>query len=201
MHRFLPSSAIVAALASALLSAPAAAQQAQPRNQPAQPAPQAAPQAPQAAPQAPPGMTAERFGDWVVLCPKPKEAPPGSICFMTQEVVDARTRQDIAAIAIGKPPNRPNPMIGFNVPPQIDPKRPIGFRIDQGKFAFLNVGRCDAQKCSSESGLPKEMLDQLVKGKEAMVLFAVPNQERPIGVAFSLKGFGAAFKALDRKRG
>lgn len=196
MHRFLPSSAIAAALASALLATPAAAQQGQ-RNQPAQPAPQSAPQP---APQAPPGMTAERFGDWVVLCPK-KEAPPGAICFMTQEAVHAQTKQGLAAIAIAKPPNRPNPMIGFNLPPQIDPNRPIGFRIDQGKPSALKVERCDAQKCSSESGLPKEILDQLVKGKEALVLFAVPNQEKPYGVAFSLKGFGSAFKALDRKRG
>jgi invasion protein IalB len=146
-------------------------------------------------------MTSERFSDWVLLCPKPKEAPAGAICFMTQEIVNPKTNQGLAAIAVAKPAGRPDPMIGFNLPPQIDPNKPIGLQVDQGKGSSLKVERCDAQKCSTETRLPKEILDQFLKGKEALVLFAMPNQEKPFGVKFSLKGFGAAFKALDRKRG
>ncbi|WP_207478152.1 invasion associated locus B family protein [Arenibaculum pallidiluteum] len=137
----------------------------------------------------------QRIGDWKLVC------APSTPCFITQEVVDAETKAGLAGIAVAKPPGRPNGVMQVNLAPQIDPKQPIGLSVDGGAPAPLQVNGCDAAKCSARAVLPDDVLERLRKGNEIILTFGLPNQTQLAAVKFSLKGFTAAYKALEAKRG
>lgn len=145
--------------------------------------------------QAAPAQGPQRIGDWKLVC------EPSAPCFMSQEIVDADTKLGVAGIALAKPPGRSGSVMQINLAPQIDPQKPIGLSVDGSPPATLPVNTCDASKCISRASVPNDVLDRLRKGKELVLTFGLQNQDQLAAVTFSLKGFTAAFKALETKRG
>lgn len=195
-----------AALAGVFFAAPMSyAQQPAPAKQPAQ-----------AAPAKKPAQAAKKSkGDWIKLCAERDAMSPQGvvikekICVVQQErlsmvngsmIVSAGIRQisgkpDQLVVQVSLLPNITGSPFGLAIPPGTQVK------IDDGKERPLKFAYCHIGGCTAEAAAPKEVLDEMRKGKNLVVIFTNSLNKR-LGLPLPLNGFTKAYegKPFDTKK-
>lgn len=166
--------AIILGLAAALLSFPAAAQNADPK-------------------------VGQRIGDWVFQCQALSATE--NICGLVQTIADNKTKRQVVGIAVryaGKDKDRRLGMF-VTVPLGIFLGSGIGGKIDAGKQFLFNLQNCNQRGCQGTLEIKKEMLAELKKGKRLIIGFKATPTSQTIAVPVSLKGITDGLKAIDAK--
>ena len=133
-----------------------------------------------------PEIDGKRFGDWGGTCEK-------TGCFL-QQVLNQKDKP-LMATAIGYPPGKNFPAVLFHLPPTTQMKDGVQLRVDKNPTIKFN-GKCDKQACFAGFALDEEMMGQLVKGKQALVMFTPAPKQKPVVLPISLKGLGAGLNAV-----
>ncbi len=141
----------------------------------------------------------KQFDDWKLVCDSDKAAKQP--CYITQHLVAPDTGLGVAAAAVVFLPGKKEPSIAFNVAPQADPKQPIAVQIDDKAPLSHPIESCNADRCSMTASFGPALQKQFQSGKKALLSFAVQTDGARIAVPLSLKGFSAAFKALQAQKG
>lgn len=201
-----------AALAAALLGAPAWAQQAQTPAQetqapaqPAQPASEPAVEAPAADPQArgqaqqPRQVVTQTFEAWNIVCLNGE--PP---CVMRQAGETAEG-QEIMEVSIRR--IEPQQTQQGTVEAVMDVRVPLGVLLREGLSVQVDDSEaqrgaytiCVVDGCLMREPLPNAILNQLKKGAKAQFSFVAPQASGATRMAadLSLNGFTAAYNALQ----
>lgn len=179
--------ALVAALVAAMLSQSATAQ----TQAPAEPQPKTeAPAAPSTDPQV------ERIKDWATQCTTPAPDKP-RVCFLIHDVFAAENNQRVLQLVIGRFGN--DDILGalIFVPLGIRLPPGISLQIDKNAPLQIELERCTQKGCQAQIVLSDTVLASLKAGVGGEVTFE-DGAGRPVAVAFSLKGFTAAFAKLGQ---
>lgn len=141
-------------------------------------------------------VTDRQFQDWMVRCGRPNQQAP-EICEM-QQLVDSED-QTIMAVAITQVPGTSDVGLLILLPLGILLPAGVTMQIDGGAELPLQVERCERQGCRIERVLEPDLLNRLKAGTKATVFFQAvdPQGERQrLGVPISLLGFTAALNEV-----
>ncbi len=144
----------------------------------------------------------ETHGDWQVHCVKAAEdAPEGTkeVCGLYQLLKDG-DGIDVAEINMRRLPK------GGKAAAGVDFASPLGslltaqvvMRIDSGKAKRYPYNWCERLGCFSRFGLTQGEINNMKKGiKATFTIAAISDPKKPITLDMSLKGFTAAWNAID----
>lgn len=140
----------------------------------------------------------KRFDDWELQCRD--RAPEGlPKCIITQNVTDEQSKMGLLS-AIYFRPGVNTPSLGFNLPPQAIKEAGIVLQIDTKPALELPIQACNPNNCFVRAALRDQVLNMLRSGNRAIVGFKIPPGQQ--GAAqLSLKGFGNAYKELEKRKG
>jgi invasion protein IalB len=132
------------------------------------------------------------YDDWRLACP-PTTQPDGT-CEMQQDVLDAKTHNELARLSIFrlKGDNTLIVTVPFNV--LLEPGLALGFGND--KPLVYPYETCNGVGCIARLKFDDTLRAALSKTTQARVLFAGLDG-KPVGLPFSVKGFNAAAAAFD----
>jgi len=136
--------------------------------------------------------TVALYQDWRLACP-PTSLQDGS-CEMQQDVLDAKTRNELARLSIFrlKDENMLIITVPFNV--LLEPGLALGFGND--KPTVYQYETCNGVGCIARIKLDDALRKSLGSTTQARVLFAGLDG-KPVGLPFSVKGFNDAAAAFD----
>jgi invasion protein IalB len=164
------------ALATALLIAPALAQEA----------------APQQAPKAPQATDTKEIGDWTVRCFAVKSPTP---CEMLELRVAKKGGQRILGVLFSYAPANDAHVIQISVPLGVALANGLVINADTYKSGVLKFRRCDQGGCYVESAIGSDVIGAVGKATAGKVQIVGVDGKR-YDLAFSLKGFNEAHNAL-----
>ena len=116
---------------------------------------------------------------------------------MVQDVVDSQSKSEIARVAIGKMPGGK---------PALDITMPLGVALEPGVGLSLGTtNRCAprstaparSRAASPTSRSMTRCRPRSNAGKDGKLLFAGANDDKPIAIPLSLKGYGDAKRAYN----
>jgi invasion protein IalB len=141
----------------------------------------------------------KRFDDWELQCRD--RAPEGfPKCIITQNVVAEETKLGLLSAAIYFRPGANTPSLGFNLAPQAIKEAGMVLQIDTKPALELPIQSCNPNICVVRAALRDQVLNMLRSGTRGIVGFKIPPDQR-IAAQLSLKGFGNAYKELEKRKG
>jgi invasion protein IalB len=135
------------------------------------------------------------YQDWRLACPPTSSQQPDASCEMQQDVLDAKTHNELARLSIFRLKNENTLLITvpFNV--LLEPGLALGFGND--KPTVYQYETCNGVGCVARIKLDDALRTSLSKTtNQARVLFAGLDG-KPVGLPFSSKGFSEAAAAFD----
>lgn len=131
------------------------------------------------------------YDDWRLACPAP--SAQGS-CALVQDIVDERTRSEIAHLALGKAKSGLEMIVTMPYDVLLAPG--MGVAVGSDPVRVYPYQTCNAVGCIATVPVDDKMLASLRNSKQARLLFAALNN-KPIGLPFSLNGFDKANDAFS----
>jgi invasion protein IalB len=131
----------------------------------------------------------EMFGNWGLICPQPKAC-------QIQVVLVNKDKKFVAALAYGKS-GANQTLIGI-VPLGFRLQHNPPFAVDGGAALQGNYVQCLSSGCRVAIPVNDAALRSLQAGKQATLTLMSPAN-KPVPLAFDLKGFPEAKAALDKK--
>jgi invasion protein IalB len=174
------------ALALALVSPVATAQQAQPKSSAA---PKSAAPTTAAAPAAGAAQDA-----WVKLCMKNQQTNNKQICLINHEGLEPNTGMVLIAAAVRKAEGEEKQQLLIRVPTAYALVMPAGvqIRIDEQDPIQLQYSICFPTSCQVQMELTDELYQKMRAGKQ-MVVAAMNIQQKTMGFPVPLTGFSKAY--------
>lgn len=136
----------------------------------------------------------ETHGDWEIRCTN-----GGETCFMYQLMLNEEGTP-VAELSFVKLPLGSEAVAGVTVVAPLGTllTKGLGMQVDDGQPAQYPFSWCTAPGCFSRFGLTDLTLNSMKNGNEIKVaVFSIANTQVPVIVTASLKGFTAAFDALE----
>lgn len=136
------------------------------------------------------------FGDWTLECVTGGEAK----CQATTRSNSGDQKQVILVLSVassGTPKQTRYQMalpLGFSIPPGVEVKVGAYSRV-------LPVSRCTAQGCLVEGVMPDALAKAMRENAQGSVAVQTGEDGAPITLPLSLKGFGDAFAAMEKRNG
>jgi invasion protein IalB len=182
------------ALAFALGTSLAVAQEGQPV--PKTKVPMAAPAAPAATP-TPEGVPAsgvETGSAWLKLCQKNEQTGNKQVCLVRYEGLDPDTRsvQIIVVVRSVEGEDKQTLLVGPTTAYTLVIPFGIKIQIDDAEPIRLQFAVCFSMSCQVQMELTKEIFDKMRKGKQ-MIVAAMNMQQKTMGFQVPLTGFSKAF--------
>lgn len=145
-------------------------------------------------------MASQVFKDWRYEClaqtaSGATEAPnaPGQVCLIQHDVRDGSSLQLAARVRLIGPQRRA--VLLLIMPPTLTVNAPVGFSIDQGVVATMNVRQCNTQLCWAAVSIAEYFLASLKAGRQLAVIMKPGGVESRRVVL--LDGFTSAFAVLQ----
>jgi invasion protein IalB len=141
------------------------------------------------------------FDSWRVACPAAIQKDVS--CEMVQDILDSQSHSEVARIAIGKPPGG-KLMIDVTMPLGVALEPGVGLVVGTDPMRTAKYRTCTQQGCIVDIAVDDKLQTSLDAGKDGRLLFAGANDNKPIAIPLSLKGYGDAKRAFNRdeaKRG
>lgn len=125
--------------------------------------------------------------DWRIACPS--AATKDGTCEIVQDLLDGKTRGEIARFALATDAGKRVLLINLPLGVSLDPGVGLAFGTDPEK----NIGyrTCNAQGCIAEAPLDDKLLASLNAGKDGKVLVTGLDNKR-VAIPMSLKGLSDA---------
>ncbi|MDP9195783.1 MAG: invasion associated locus B family protein [Pseudomonadota bacterium] len=144
-------------------------------------------------------------GKWTLKCAAIKETKKEN-CIISQTVVaipkdKGKPTPGVLGVAVGYQKDNPKPQIAFNIPPQVDVKTGLGFRVDEGENFSIAIDACSKVKCLARDWLAPDIEKLMSTGKTALITYVIPPQKERLGITLDLEGFTPAMKALRTRLG
>lgn len=136
----------------------------------------------------------QSFGDWMVRCEKPQNAPKQT-CFIFQNHVTKKDGKLVLHIAVGYIPEKDQPVAIITMPLGISLPPGVQIKVDDNEALKVPVERCEPQGCRAGVLLRGTLLSQFKAGHIANITFD-DGARRPITIPVSLKGFTAGLASL-----
>jgi len=136
----------------------------------------------------------ETHGDWEIRCTN-----AGATCFMYQLLLNDQGTP-VAEMSLVKLPLGSEAVAGVTIVAPLGTllTRGITMQIDDGANAQYPFSWCTRPGCFSRFGLTDLLLNGMKKGtKVNITVFSIADAQTPVAVSASLKGFTAAFDALE----
>lgn len=136
----------------------------------------------------------DTFGDWQVRC-----TPDGKECFLYQLAADSN-KNPVAEVSLIKLPKGGEAVAGVTVVSPLGTllTQGVGLQIDNSEMRQYPFNWCSQVGCFARFGLTDQTIAALKRGKSGrLVLVSVGAPEHPLALDLSLKGFTAAFDALE----
>lgn len=136
----------------------------------------------------------ETFDDWQVRC-----APDGSDCFLYQLALDQESNP-VAEVSLVKLPASSEAVAGVTVVSPLGTLLTTGvmLQIDSGEQRQYPFAWCSQVGCFARFGLAQASIDAMKRGRAvSLALVSVNQPEAPVSLSVSLRGFTAAFDALE----
>lgn len=167
------------------------------------PAPAAPASTPPAAPAAPapvtndPAQTTATYGDWVLRCVRPDNAP--RVCEVVQSMVVQGQQQPVAQVAVGY--DKADLRFTMLVPPAISLSRApfLGIPGATQPHYDLTWRRCLPNGCFADVQVGAEMQKLLRSRSDPMQIEFKDAGERDVKLPLSLRGLTAALDALAKE--
>jgi invasion protein IalB len=167
---------------------------------PATPPAQAKPPTPAAPVPAEPQSTSATFGDWVLRCERPPNAPATRICEVAQSIVVQGQQGPIAQVAFGRPaagdPMHLTLLLPANIAIAARPR--ISLDDKDGQPFQLTWRRCLPGGCFADTNITDEDMRRL-KGRETGGKITYKDAaERDTTIPLSWRGLAQALDALGK---
>jgi invasion protein IalB len=142
----------------------------------------------------PPGKQASVlvYGNWRVGC-APLSDAKGS-CTLQLPVVDTQTGTAVANLILGQSPTGLKMEVTLPLDVLIIPG--MGIVVGSDKIRAYHYVTCTLAGCIVAIPVDDKLLASLSNAQKAQLVFAIPNNQKPVGVSFPLKGFGEAHDAF-----
>ena len=135
------------------------------------------------------------YDAWRVACPAATQKDVG--CEMVQDVVDSQSKSEIARVAIGQMPGG-KLTLDITMPLGVALEAGVGLSLgDEKQMRTAKYRTCTQQGCIVDIQVDDAMQTALNSGKDGRLLFAGANDNKPIAIPLSLKGYGAAKRAYN----
>lgn len=147
-----------------------------------------------------PGLQAERFGDWAVVCGKSSADPDERVCEIMTMITAAGQTAPFARLALlPQNKNKPARLIAI-LPVAVSIAPGVNFTLDSAKPGINLIYKfCAVAACFAEAELAEKQMtifrNRLPTGRLA---FSDPNGKK-IEVEVSLRGFDQALDSLLRR--
>jgi invasion protein IalB len=138
------------------------------------------------------------YDSWRVACPAATQKDVS--CEMVQDVLDSQSHSEVARIAIGKVPGGKT-MIDITMPLGVALEPGVGLVLGTDPKEPMHTAKyrtCTQQGCIVDIPVDDKVQTLLDAGKDGRILFAGANDNKPIAIPLSLKGYGAAKRAYTR---
>lgn len=132
------------------------------------------------------------FQDWRLACPQPSSSE-GS-CALIQDVIDSRSRSEIAHLALGK--SRKGMELLVTMPFDVLLQPGMGLSVGKDPIRVYPYQTCNTVGCIATIPVDDKLIASMRANPDARILFAALNN-KPIGLTFSLAGFDPAYAAYS----
>jgi invasion protein IalB len=134
--------------------------------------------------------TVTNYQDWRTAC------PPASLtaqnCEIVEDVLDSKTRSEVARVAIAK--DNGKTVIGITLPLDVALEPGMGLALGSNPVQVIPYRTCNTVGCIAEVPLDDKLQAALDTGKDGRVLFAGLDN-KPVAIPLSMKGYSDAQKA------
>lgn len=135
------------------------------------------------------------FKDWTVACEQPGDGTQRR-CAMFQHFVRAGDKKLAASVFIRYAGNSSVPLLRVVTPFGVDLARGVAVKVDNTEQYPIAFRTCRPTGCEAVAGIGNVLLDLLQAGRTLRIAYRLLDQSQQT-VAFSLRGFTAALKALQ----
>jgi len=138
----------------------------------------------------------ETFDDWEIRCNSANNK-----CFMYQLMLDSEGTP-VAELSLIKLPMGSEAVAGATIVTPLGTMltRGLVFGIDENEATQYPFSWCTRPGCFTRFGITDLTISELQKGTDVNVaVFSIAAPEKPIQISASLKGFSAAFEALENQ--
>jgi invasion protein IalB len=125
------------------------------------------------------------YDDWRLTCPQANQA--GSACSLAQDVVDEKSRSEIAHLEMGRAPDGMRLVVTMPYDVALQPG--LGLSLDSGTPVVRPYETCNTVGCIATIPVDDKLMSSLRQAKQARVLFVSALNNKTIGLSISLKGF------------
>lgn len=145
------------------------------------------------APTPPPGVTAETYGDWQLLC---QDVPNGApICFANQDIKTPEGQLVMNVLAGYEA--KGNRAFMVRAPLGVDIAKGVSFRMPTGKPIAFSFTACSQVSCDAQLEVPDDGYAKLEEAGSFELSYEIPGAE-PIKAMISMKGLSDAYKKIAR---
>ncbi|WP_227814531.1 invasion associated locus B family protein [Nitrogeniibacter aestuarii] len=138
----------------------------------------------------------DTFDDWKIECEK-QEGAPAELCHAFQLVTMKDSDKRVLHVAIGYPPDQPDPIAIFTTPLGVALQAGVQIKIDDKEPKGIAFNVCNNNGCQAAVKLDAASLEELKMGNAMTVTFG--NLKRQgLNVPVSLKGLTAALKSVEK---
>ena len=123
--------------------------------------------------------------DWRTACPAAATATKDQTCEIVQDILDSKTHNEIARIAIAN--DNGKRVLGITLPLGVALEPGIGLTFGKDPVKVIPYRTCNTQGCIAEVPLDDKLQASLDAGVDGRVLFDGLDQ-KPVGIPLSLKG-------------
>ncbi len=137
---------------------------------------------------------AQRFDTWELQCET--IAAASRVCQISSRVTSPDGSQVILVMSLANDASAKVTRMQMAVPLGIALAEKVDISVAPNYEASLSVSRCTPQGCLVEGSVEPALMTALREGQQAIISVATPEKQR-IPIALALKGFSAAFEALE----
>ncbi len=139
--------------------------------------------------------------DWRTACPAAATAVKGQTCEIVQDILDGKTHNEIARIALAT--DNGKRVLGITLPLGVALEPGVGLIFGKDPVKVIPYRTCNTQGCIAEIPLDDKIQASLDAGIDGKVLFDGLDN-KPVGIPLSLKGLKdaqAVYRSNEAKRG
>jgi invasion protein IalB len=135
------------------------------------------------------------FQDWRVICPPTGQA--GAACTLNSDVL-RDTGGNLMSLVVTDPAVGTN--ISITVPHGVQLDAGLGFSAGDTGLTVRPYETCTVAGCFALVPMTADTLKSLQASMQGQVVVALPGNNQPVSIPFSLRGFKDGYAALEREK-
>ena len=133
------------------------------------------------------------FQDWRLVCPAAIQKD-GS-CQMTDDLLDSKSRQEVARLIMGK--EKGSLVLAITLPLGVSLEPGVGLTVGKDPMKIYAYRTCAPIGCVAVLPVDVKLLASMQQAKDASIIFA-GEDGKPVKLGFNMSGFADAQRAFNR---